>query len=177
MAGPLGSDAEGDQGVGAALDQFKALGDDPLKLGPGFDEMVGREDADHGLGILGGQHGRAQAHRVERIAAHRLAEELRALQAGKRRQDRLPMLLSGTDIAIPGGDHPFEPLEGDRQQALAAEERNQLLGQLGTAHGPQPRARPARDNQCITHEVESCRNSDFWISDCGLRKAENVPSS
>ena len=40
---------------------------------------------------------------------------------------------------------------GDLQQAPSADQRNQLFGQRGPAHGPKPRPRTTGDGQCVSH--------------------------
>ena len=58
-----------------AFRDFESLGDDLLEAIDGVDEVVGREDGDHRLRVVFGNHGRAKTDSVHRVAAGRLAEE------------------------------------------------------------------------------------------------------
>ena len=67
---------------GWLLGHFESLGDDLLEAIDGADEMVGREDGDHRVRVVLGDHGRAETDGVDRVAAGRLAEELFLGQPG-----------------------------------------------------------------------------------------------
>ena len=81
-------DAERHQGLGMVLRHFESLGDDLLEAIDGADEMVGREDGDHRVRVVPGDHGRPETDGIERVAAGRLAEELLWAQPGDGVEDR-----------------------------------------------------------------------------------------
>ena len=119
--------------------------------------MVGREDGDHRVRVVPGDHGRTETDRIDRVAAGRLAEELLRGQPGNGVEDHLGMLLAGADKAALGGNEPFQPLVGDLQKALAGNEGDELLRQGSAAHRPQSRARAAGNDQCVSHGMFSER--------------------
>ena len=135
------------------LRQRESLLNDLAEAIDGADNMVGREDGDHGVWIVAADHRRAQTNGIERVAARRLAEELRRLQTRYCGQDRLGMFFARADIAALGRHEPFEPLVGDFQQAFAFDKRDELFRQGLAAHRPQPRARTAGENQCVSHNA------------------------
>ena len=137
---------------GLSLDQRIAGADDRLEPVDRLDDVVGREDADHRLRVAPGEHRRAEADGVERVAPARLAEELLRAKPGQRpcgwpRRAIAPAQTKHRS----GGSSP-----SSRSTAISSRLRppingNQLFGQRGAAHGPQPRARTAGDNHGISH--------------------------
>ena len=69
-------DAEGDQRLGTLFNQGIAGIDDGPESIDRLDHVVGGENADGRLRVAPGEDGCAEADRVERVAAARLAQEL-----------------------------------------------------------------------------------------------------
>ena len=69
MAGPVGAMPNVTSVLGMPLDQGESLGDDLPELLDRLDQVIGGEHGDHGLRIVRGQHGRAEPHGVQRVAA------------------------------------------------------------------------------------------------------------
>jgi hypothetical protein len=61
------------------------------------------------------------------------------------------MMLSGTNVAVPGWNQAFETLKSKLEQAFAPDKGDELLGKPGPAHRPKPGSGPAGDNQCVSH--------------------------
>jgi len=144
-------DAEGHQRVLLVLGQGKALLHDRSELILGGDQVVGGEHGDHRGGVQLADHRGGQRYGVERVAAHRLGDVVRLGKARQRFEHRGLVTRAGTDVPLLGRDQALEPLERNLQQRPAGDEGNQLFGLFRTAHRPQPRARTARHNQCVSH--------------------------
>ena len=136
--GRVGSDAEGEQSVGVLLHQRVPVGHNALEFINGLDQVVGGEDGDHRLGVAPGNHRRAVPGDVDGVAADRLPQVAIITPSRQRAQDRFALRLARADVPPLGRNQPFQARSGAFQQAAAANERDQLLGQRVPAHGPEP---------------------------------------
>ena len=127
-----------------------AVVDDFQELVDGFNNVVGGEDGDDGLGIAPGDDGGAVADGVEGVAPGRFAQKLFPWQT-EGVADQVGMSLAGADIPVFGGNEPFEAIKSKLEKAFAVDERDELFGQAGPAHGPKAGTGTAGDDQCISH--------------------------
>ena len=82
----------------------------------GLDEVVGGEDGEDGVRVGLGEHGRGEAHGVERVAGDGLAEEAFAGEVGQGGLDLLAVAFAGADVLVGIGDDAGDAFCGDVQE-------------------------------------------------------------
>ena len=125
--------------------------DDLPELPGWLDDMIGSEYRDDCLRIASGDHRGAKPDSVQGVARRWLAEEPVEGESRHGGGDGRGVLRSCADIPLLDRDKAFQAFEGKLQQALAANEWNQLLGQRATAHRPQARPGTTGDDQGVSH--------------------------
>ena len=144
-------DTQGDQRGGVRF----CDGEGGLQAGcehvDGFDHLVGGDLGDDGFRVLQGQHGRRPGDGVQGVPADRLAQDVGCRQLGQVGGNGVGVGGPGHHQHALGGDGGQRSLEGQPQQALAVDQRQQLLGGALTGQGPQPGAGTTGHDHYVAH--------------------------
>ena len=159
-------DTEGHERFGMLLGQYKALGDDLLKT---VDGRIIWSAVKTAITASGSSRPITAAPKPMALSVSRPAGSPRncaGLQTRHGGENRLGVLVAGADVASLRRHEPVEPLLGDFQQALAFDERNELLGRasrlIGQSRVPEPPAmiRAYRIMHSFARKTPPCRPAE-----------------
>ena len=152
-------DAEGDEDVGRLLRDGEPLLQRGLERLDGVHDLVGRHHGDDRLGVAGGEHRRGPGDRVEGVATLGLAEDVLRRHLGQVGRDGVRVVPAGAHEDVRGGHQALDALVRQPQQALAADDLEQLLRHVLPGERPEPFAGTAGDDQHVPHGQQARGNA------------------
>jgi hypothetical protein len=123
--------------------------------------VVGRKQANHGIGIAVHQDERSQTDGWGRVASYRFGQNPFRAKPWKLTYDLAPQMLVGDDPETRRGSQGQQPAHGLLDHGQLSVERQQLLGTTLPAQGPETRAAAASEN----HGMKICLSHSLTITD------------
>jgi hypothetical protein len=119
------------------LHNAHCFAEDSLKAIFGLDKLIGGHHGNRCLRIHFRDDSATQTNGVQSVPTLGFAQKLASVKVFKFVEDEMTMPFAGTDDAPLRFDQAFKTLKGKLQQAFPFDKRHELLGKLGSAHGPQ----------------------------------------
>src|SRR6185437_5939497 len=166
--GPCGTDSKDYNIFSRGRDLNSLLQDLAIPFFVG-DYVVGRKQANHGIGIAVHQDECSQTDGWGCVASYRFGQNPFRAKPWKLAYDLAPQMLVGDDPETRRGSQGQQPAHGLLDHGQLSVERQQLLGKALPAQGPEASAAPAGENHGmkagLSHSLNYCR---FQILDCRL---------